>query len=64
MDSSHTGIPPKHEEDDDESDLDLTMFDSEDDEYDIDLSIFDSEYDNSSDPADCYHYIEKVCTNI
>jgi hypothetical protein len=30
MDSSHTGTPPKNEEEDD-SDIDLTMFDSEDD---------------------------------
>jgi hypothetical protein len=32
VDSSHTGTLPKHEEEDDESDVDLIMFDSEDDE--------------------------------
>jgi hypothetical protein len=32
MDSSHTGTPPKDEVEDDESDIDLSMFDSKDDE--------------------------------
>jgi hypothetical protein len=50
MDSSHTGTPPNHEEEDNESDVNLTMFDSEDDE--------------SSDPDDCCHHIEKVSTSI
>jgi hypothetical protein len=49
MDSSHTCSPPKNEEED-ESDIDLTMFDSENDE--------------SSDPNNCCHHIEKVSTNI
>jgi hypothetical protein len=31
MNSSHTGTPPKDEKEDDESDIDLTMFDSDDD---------------------------------
>jgi hypothetical protein len=39
MDNSHTGTPPKHEKEDDESDVNLTMFDSKD--------------DKSSDPDDC-----------
>jgi hypothetical protein len=64
MDSSHTGSPPKHEKEDDESDIDLTMFDSEDDESDVDLSIFDSEHDKSSDPDDCCHHIEKESRSI
>jgi hypothetical protein len=50
IDSSHTSTLPKHEEEDDESDVDLTMFASEDDE--------------SSDPDDCYHHIEKVSISI
>jgi hypothetical protein len=49
MDSSHTGTPPKNGEDD-ESDINLTKFDSEDDE--------------SSDPDDCCRHIKKVSTNI
>jgi hypothetical protein len=44
MDYIHTGTPPKHEEEDDESDVDLSMFDSEDNE--------------SSYPDDCCHHIE------
>jgi hypothetical protein len=43
MDSSHTGTPPKLEEEDDDSD--------------VDLSIFDSEDDKSSDPNDYCHHI-------
>jgi hypothetical protein len=50
MDSSHTSTPPKHEEDDGESDVDLIMFDSEDDE--------------SSKLDDCCHHIEKVSRSI
>jgi hypothetical protein len=50
MDSSHTGTPPKHEEEDDESDVGLSMFDLEDDE--------------PSDSDDCCHHIEKVSTSI
>jgi hypothetical protein len=41
---SHTGTLPKNKEDD-ESIIDLTMFNSEDDE--------------SSDPDDCCYHIEK-----
>jgi hypothetical protein len=50
MDSSYTGTSPKHEKEDNESDVDLTMFDSED--------------DKSSDPDDCCHHIEKASTSI
>jgi hypothetical protein len=50
MDSSHTGTPPKHEEEDDESDINLTMFDLEDDE--------------SSDPDDCCHHIKNMSISI
>jgi hypothetical protein len=46
----HTGTPPKHEEEDDESNVDLTMFDSGDDE--------------SFDPDDCCHHIENMSTSI
>jgi hypothetical protein len=49
MDSSHTCSPPKNEEED-KSDIDLTMFDSENDE--------------SSDLNNYCHHIEKVSTNI
>jgi hypothetical protein len=49
MHSSHTGIPPKNKEED-ESDVDLTMFDIED--------------DKSSDLDNCCHHIEKVSTSI
>jgi hypothetical protein len=64
MNSSHTGAPPKHEKEDDESFVDLTMFDTEDDKFFIDLIMFDTENDKSSDPNDCCHHIEKVSTNI
>jgi hypothetical protein len=50
MNSAHTGTPPKHEE--------------EDDEFNIDLSMFDSDDDESSDLDDCCHHIEKVSTSI
>jgi hypothetical protein len=50
MDSFHTDTLPKHEEKDDESDVDLTIFNSEDGE--------------SSDPDDCCHHIENVSTSI
>jgi hypothetical protein len=50
MDSSHTDTPSKHEKEDNESYVDLTMFDSED--------------DKSSDLDDCCHHIEKVSTSI
>jgi hypothetical protein len=49
MDSSHTGTPPKSEEED---------------EFDVDLTMFDSEDDNLSDLDDCCHHIEKVSTSI
>jgi hypothetical protein len=47
MDSSHIGTPPKHEKEDDESSIDLTMFDTEDDKSSIDLTMFDTEDDKS-----------------
>jgi hypothetical protein len=64
MNSSHTDTSFKHEKEDDESDVDLTMFNSENDEFDIDLSMFDTEDDKYSDPDHCCHHIEKVSTNI
>jgi hypothetical protein len=39
MDSSHT--PPKHEKEDDESSVDLSMFDT-DDKSSVDLKMFDT----------------------
>jgi hypothetical protein len=36
----------------------------EDDDSDIDFSMFDSEHNKSSDPDDCCHHIEKVSTSI
>jgi hypothetical protein len=50
MDSSHTSTLPKHEEEGDESNVDLTMFDSED--------------DDSSNLDDCCHHIENVRISI
>jgi hypothetical protein len=50
MNSSHTGTLPKNEK--------------EDDEFNVDLTIFDLEDDWSSDPDDCCHHIEKVSTSI
>jgi hypothetical protein len=65
MDFSHTGTPSKHEKEDDESCVDLTIFDTEDDKLSsIDLKIFDTEDSKSSDPDDCCHHIENVSTNI
>jgi hypothetical protein len=65
MDSSHISTPQKHEKEDDESSVDLTMFDMENDKSSsVDLKIFDTEYSRSSDPDDCYHHIEKVSTDI
>jgi hypothetical protein len=40
MDSSHT--PPKHQKEDDESFIGLSMFDTEDDKYSVDIKIFDT----------------------
>jgi hypothetical protein len=62
MDSSHT--PPKHEKEDDESSVDLLIFDKEDDKSSVDLKILDTEDSKSSDPDDCCHHIEKVSTSI
>jgi hypothetical protein len=49
MDSSHNGAPPKHEKENNESSLDLIIFDTEDDKSSIDLIIFDTENDKSSE---------------
>jgi hypothetical protein len=65
MDSFHTSTPPKHEKEDDESSVDLTIFDTEDDKSSsVDLKIFDIDDSKSSDLDDCYHNIEKVSTSI
>jgi hypothetical protein len=50
MNFFHIGTPFKHEKEDDESDIDLSIFDSKDDE--------------SSDQIDCCHHIEKVSISI
>jgi hypothetical protein len=60
----HTGTPPKHEKENDESSVDLTMFDIEDDKSYVDLTIFNIEDDKSFDLDDCCHHIEKVTTSI
>jgi hypothetical protein len=62
MDSSHT--PPKHEKEDDESSVDLSMFDTKDDKSYVDFKIFDTEDSKSSNPDDCCHHIKKVSTII
>jgi hypothetical protein len=64
MDSSHTVTPSKHEKEDDESSIDLTMFDIEDDKSSVDLKMFDTEDDKSSNPDDCCHHVEKMSTSI
>jgi hypothetical protein len=64
MDSSHTGTPPKHEKEDDESSVDLSMFDTEDDKSSVDLKMYGIEDDKSSNPDDYCHHIEKVSTSI
>jgi hypothetical protein len=65
MDSPYIGTPPKHEKEDDESSVDLTIFDTEDDKSSsVVLKIFDTEDSKSSDPDDCCHHIEKVSTSI
>ncbi len=56
--------PPKHEKEDDESSIDLSIFDTEDDKSPVDLKMFDTEDSNASDPDDCYHHIENVSTSI
>jgi hypothetical protein len=64
MDSSHNVTPSKHEKEDDESSIDLTMFDTEDDKSSVDLKMFDTEDDKSSNPDDCCHHVEKMSTSI
>jgi hypothetical protein len=65
MDSSHIGTPPKHEKEDDEPSLDLTMFNTENNKpSSIDLKMFDKEDSKSSDLDDCCHHIKKVSTSI
>jgi hypothetical protein len=65
---SHGLLPHRYSsqarERDDESSIDLSMFNIEDDKSCADLKIFDTEYDKSSDPDDCCHYITKVSTTI
>jgi hypothetical protein len=66
---SHELLPHRYSsqarERDDESSVDLTMFDTEDDKlFSIDLKIFDIEDSKSSDRDDCCHHIEKVSTSI
>jgi hypothetical protein len=63
MDSSHT--LPKHKKEDDESSVDLSMFDTEDDKSSsVDLKMFDTEDSKSYDLDDYCHHIEKVSTSI
>jgi hypothetical protein len=64
MDFSYSGAPPKHEKEDDESYVDLLMFDTDDDKSSIDLKIFDTKNSKSSDPDDCCHHIKKVSTSF
>jgi hypothetical protein len=64
MDSFHIGSPPKHEKENDESFVDLTMLDIKDDKSSVDLTMFYTDDDKSSDPDDCYHHIKKVSTSI
>jgi hypothetical protein len=40
------------------------MLDSDDDESDVDLLMFDLEHDKSSDLDNCCHHFEKVSTSI
>jgi hypothetical protein len=53
MDSSHTSTHLKHEKDDDESSVDLTIFDTKDDKSFVDPKMFDTEDSKSTDPDDC-----------
>jgi hypothetical protein len=62
MNSFHT--PLKHEKEDDESSVDLSMFDTEDDKSLVDLKIFDTEDSKFSGLNDCCQHIEKVSTCI
>jgi hypothetical protein len=65
MDSSHTGTPHKHEKEDDDSFVDLIIFDTEDDKLSsVDLKMFDTEDYKSSDPDNYCHHVEKVSTSI
>jgi hypothetical protein len=62
MDSSYT--PPKHKKEDDETFVDLSMFDTGDDKSSVDLKMFDTEDSKSFDPDDCSHHIKNVSTSI
>jgi hypothetical protein len=64
MDSSHTDTPSKHEKEDDESSIDLSIFDTKDDKSYVDLKIFNTEDDKSFDLDDCCHHIERVNASI
>jgi hypothetical protein len=65
MNFSHTGTPPKHKKEDDESSVDLAIFDTMDDKSSsVDLKMFGTEDSESSDLDDCCHHIEKMSTSI
>jgi hypothetical protein len=64
LNSSRIDTPPKHKKENDESSVDLTIFDTEDDKSSVDLKMFNTEDDKSSNPDDCCHHIEKVSTSI
>jgi hypothetical protein len=53
-----------YEKEDDESSVNLSMFDTDDDKSSVDLKMFDTENSKSSDPDDCCHHIEKLSTSI
>jgi hypothetical protein len=65
MDSSHTCTPLKHEKEDDESSVDIAMFDTwVDKSSSVNLKIFDTEDSKSSNLDDCSDHIKKVSTSI
>jgi hypothetical protein len=65
MNFFHADTPPKHEKEDDESCVNLTMFDTENDKSSsVDLKIFNIENSKSSDTDDFCHHIENVSTSI
>jgi hypothetical protein len=65
IDSSHTDSPPMYEKEDDESSVDLALFDIEDNKWSsVDFKIFDTKDFKSSDTDDCCHHIEQVSTII
>jgi hypothetical protein len=56
--------PPKHEKEDDESSIDLSIFDKENDKSYVDLKMFDTEDSKSSELDHCCHHIKKMSTSI